>query len=140
MVAWAHPGVDPEDVVHVYVQPLEGGERLFACAIVSQDRLLRMLREASSVLEGFSLQVVEARHLSVDAIGAAVEAWAERNYPDLQVPAFLVEPWRPALEIPAVDERADARDREGDQTTRLVEPGPDVLKIGSREMPRQAVA
>lgn len=86
----AHPGVDPADVCHVY---LDGGDAgpLFACVVVSEDRVRAMLEQAPLVVEGLSLQVASGRQFTGDAIRAALEAWAARNF-DV-VPAFSISPW-----------------------------------------------
>jgi hypothetical protein len=88
--AIAHPGVDPDDVCQIY---LEGGAPLFACTVVSTHRVSALLAGSSEVIEGFSLQVAGGGHLTPDALRAALEVWAERNFPDLALPRFVVWPW-----------------------------------------------
>jgi hypothetical protein len=91
--AWTHEGIDPDDAVHVYLQNVAGGPKLFCCVVISRERLEKMLLESDLVFEGFSLQVADVRHLTVDALRAAVEAWAERCFPDVPLCEFIIEPW-----------------------------------------------
>jgi hypothetical protein len=133
LIAWAHPGVDPDDVVHVYLQPVASGDPLFACVVVSRERLERMLSESSFVMEGFSLQVVDARTLSADSaetIQAAIEAWIGRIYPSASLPVIFVMPWRDDLSITGEPIRGSA-----EEIVEAREP-----KIGDHEMPRQPKA
>lgn len=89
-----HPSVDPADVKQVFFRSSSAGqEPIFACAIVSGERLDQMVKETPIVYENFSLQVGPARHITMDGLTAAIEAWTERNYPDLALPIFLMAPW-----------------------------------------------
>jgi hypothetical protein len=129
VVASAHPTVGLDDVVHVYLHPLEGGAPLFACVLVSRTRLDVMLREAPAVLEGFALQVVDAPHLtaeSSDAIHVGVRAWVDRIFRGMQ-PMILVQPWRDAIET--VEHPGATRG----MPQRFTEPA---LQIGARRAPR----
>jgi hypothetical protein len=88
----AHPGVDPPDVVHVFLGTAPS-DRTFACVIVSEPRLQQMLQESAVVVEGVSLEVAHARFLRPRALRAALEAWVERNFPGVPVPMLDVSPW-----------------------------------------------
>ena len=92
-LAWLHPSDDQGEVVRVYLQSTRGGPKRFACVVVSRQRIEAMLTEAPLVFEGFSLQVVDVRHLTTDALLAAVEAWAERCLPDAETPTFIMRSW-----------------------------------------------
>jgi hypothetical protein len=97
--ATAHPGVDPEDVLQVYIDGLDG--RLFACTIVSAGRLKRMLDASGAVVEGLTLQVAP-RGLDVHG---ALDAWAARCFPDIPAPIFDLDTWSadPDLELGLID-------------------------------------
>ncbi len=90
--ASVHPGVDPPDVLHVYLQSPHRHDRVFACVIVSEDRLREMLRESSTVLEGMSLQVAAGSQLTQEAIRAAIQTWSARNFGRL--PRVSLLPWK----------------------------------------------
>lgn len=94
-----HRVSDRGDIVRVYLQSVRGGPRLFACVVVSRERLEAMLGEAQYVLESFSLQVVDGRRLTLVALIAGVEAWAERCLPNTPTPAFTIVP---SIEAPAI--------------------------------------
>lgn len=91
LFAVAHQGVDPGDVMHVYIRNTEPA--IFACVVVTTARLRQMLSEAPTVLENLDLQVAPTERLTVPAIEAAMQAWVERNFPRLPVPQLIVEPW-----------------------------------------------
>ena len=91
--ATIHPGVDPDDVQHVFLEGPETGAPVFACVVVSRQRLEQMLIEASVVVEGFSLQVALGNHLTPDELRAALEAWAERNFAGAAPPKFRLDLW-----------------------------------------------
>lgn len=91
VTATAHPGVDPPDVLHVYLDVADVG-RVFACVVVSETRLQTMLDEAPRVVEGLWLQVAPGPHLTADSVRAALQAWSARCFGE-PVPVFLVRPW-----------------------------------------------
>jgi len=62
-----HPGIDPADVMHVFLHDVEG-DRVFACTILPD--------------EGEPV--------------AALEAWVKRDYPEIPVPRFQIEMWSDA--------------------------------------------
>jgi len=132
VTAWAHPGIDPADVVQLYLEPFGGGEIAFACTVVSHDRLEKMLAGSACVIEGFSLQIVDTRtlsHESLDVLRTAIETWIGRVFPSLPVPAIFVMPWREPIEHVG---GAVAVTKE-DWVERSV-------KFGAREMPRGRAA
>ena len=45
------------------------------------------------MFESFSFQVAPLEHLTLDGLRTALEMWAERNYPDLALPTFVLDPW-----------------------------------------------
>jgi hypothetical protein len=73
------------------------GESVFACVVVSEQRVQTMLLEAPLVIEGFSLQVAQGDGNAPDDVEAALAAWAARNFPGLPVVGFEVDRW---LEAP----------------------------------------
>jgi hypothetical protein len=90
----AHPGADPKDLAHVYLShPDAAVGLLFACVVISAERLAAMLDEAPVVLETFCLQLAPGAHFTKAALHAAVEVWAARNFPDVATPRFEIEPW-----------------------------------------------
>lgn len=88
----AHPGVDASDVIHVYLKAADGAP-LFACNIVSEERLAIMLQEAPAVFENFNLQVASGPNITDSSLRAAIETWASRNYADLSPAQFRLLPW-----------------------------------------------
>jgi hypothetical protein len=98
--ATAHPTVEEEDVLQVYIDGPDG--RLFACTIVSPARLEQMLASSCAIIEGLTLQ---AAPRGLDVRGA-LEAWAARCFPDLPAPAFELDTWveEPHLELDLTDE------------------------------------
>lgn len=87
------PTLPQRDVLQVFLRG-EGGEDdlLFACAMITLARLDELLRDGP-VVEGFTLQVARNRHLTLEAVRAAVIAWVERTFPDLPLPSITVEHW-----------------------------------------------
>lgn len=82
----AHPGadVDATDVVDVYVTLPWTQEPVFACVVVSEARLERMLVEAPIVVEDLHLQVASTGgegSLTPSALRAALGTWAGRVFP-----------------------------------------------------------
>jgi hypothetical protein len=104
-----NPGVDPDDVQHVFLE--EPGTRapVFACVIVSRQRLERMLDQAPLVVESFGLQVALGNHLTPDELRAALEAWTERNFAGMAPPKFRLDQWvdPDGIESPRVPPRID---------------------------------
>jgi hypothetical protein len=88
----AHPGIDLPDVMDVYVTPPDTNEPVFACVVVTPDRLESMLVEAPIVVEDICLQVAEAPRLTPSAIRDALEAWTTRTFPQTSV-QFNVDLW-----------------------------------------------
>lgn len=115
--ATAHPGVDPEDVLQLYVDGPEG--RLFACTIVSPGRLQAMLDASGAVVEGLTLQVAP-RGLDVPA---ALDLWAARCFPDISAPVFDLDTWSD----------------EPDLDLGLVETGPLTASFAAEEIPETLV-
>jgi hypothetical protein len=140
IVAWVYPGIEPDDIAQVYLQPLGGGERLFACTVVPRTRLEQMLAETPAVIEGFSLQVVDTTRLSTEVVGAAISAWAERNYPAVPAPAISVEHWKSDIDLTSTPFESTALVQAENGNPRYIERDPEHLTIGSRLMPREAVA
>jgi hypothetical protein len=93
VVVATHRSLDPQDVIQAFFRHELGGapEKIFACAVVSKVRLDQMLKEAPVVVEGHSLQVAPTRAITNESIRAALQAWAERNYPDLPLPRFSLD-------------------------------------------------
>jgi hypothetical protein len=96
----AHPGVDIPDVMDVYIAHPETGDPVFACVVVSQNRLKRMLAEAPVVIEDFCLQVANVPRLTTSAIRAALTTWAARIFPPINAPQFNVTIWSDATDDP----------------------------------------
>jgi hypothetical protein len=96
VVVVTHRSLEPSDVIQAFFRCQVDGasEKVFACAVVSKARLEKMLEETSVVVEGHSLQVAATRRITDAGIRAALEAWTERNYPDLPLPRFSLDPWR----------------------------------------------
>jgi hypothetical protein len=92
----AHPGVSLRDVMDVYITLPDATEPVFACVVVSEDRLGHMLDEAPVVVEDFCLQVANGGRLIPTVICAALEVWVARNFPGATVPQFNVELWSDA--------------------------------------------
>ena len=122
--ATAHPNVEPEDVLQVYLDGSEG--RLFACTIVSPGRVEQMLEVSGAVVEGLTLQVAP-RGLDVHA---ALEAWAARCFPDLPAPAFELDTWAedPDLELGLADAGPFRAPFGADEIPETVVP--DVARLG----------
>lgn len=110
------PLLDPMDVMQVYLRA-DDGDDLFACVLVPRAHVARMLGEAPVVIEGFSLEVAQGDLLTADGIRAAMEAWAQRNFPDVAVPTFEIEPW-----LPAPEQRNDGFRAPGPKTLAFVAP------------------
>lgn len=93
-----YPGVDPPDAWDLYL--VDGEESLFCCVVVTEECLVNELSApgAPRIVEGFSLQVVPARIITENVLAAAFEAWMERNFPEVAVPAVAPSCWREADE------------------------------------------
>jgi hypothetical protein len=77
------------DVAQVYLEPRNDKEVvLFACVVVSTSEVERMLEKEKSVVETCSFQVAIGRQLTESGLVSALEAWTERNFPDLPLPKF----------------------------------------------------
>ncbi len=84
----AQPGVasdvDAPDTMDVYVTLPGTQTPTFACVVVSETSLERMLAEAPIVVEDLHLQVVNTGHertLTPSTLRAALETWARRAFP-----------------------------------------------------------
>jgi hypothetical protein len=89
------------DVLHVCVASLSGIP-LFACNVVSEERVSTMLREAPFVVEAFSLQVAQGDTVTDEGLASALSTWVSRNFPGLPAPAIQVERWlAPPQSLPA---------------------------------------
>lgn len=100
IVARALPAADAEHEVHIFLSVPDDRAipELFACAIVSADRLRQLVSSVGGVAESFTLQVSPTLWLSESAIKKALWTWIKRNYPRLrQLPALRVEFWRAPL-------------------------------------------
>jgi hypothetical protein len=99
VVVVTHRTIDPKDVIQAFFRhrTRSGSEKVFACVVVSTTRLELMLRETPIVVEGHSLQVAPTRTITNSSIRAALRAWMERNFPDLPLPRFSLDPWRGGL-------------------------------------------
>jgi hypothetical protein len=146
VVVATHRSLDPKDVIQAFFRHVgkEGPEKVFACAVVSKERLERMLKEAAVVVEGHSLQVAPTRMITNSSIRAAIQAWAERNYPDIRLPRFSLDPWRGAVGERPSRALALLRSRRrvpvagplkefADEFTSDFKPGPDLTDNSTQE-------
>lgn len=92
--AVAYPTVAHPDVIQVYI--VSPGREIYACSVITEQRLRTMLSDQPWVIEGFTLQVAPVEHMSVDALRTAVQAWHERNFPDVVPGRVLIDLWTPS--------------------------------------------
>ena len=85
-----HFGIDPRDILHVYLQTKRGP--LFACVIATEDRVAAMLDQTLVVSETFAFQVASGRRITKASAVAALESWAQRDFPDCS-PRFAFGLW-----------------------------------------------
>jgi hypothetical protein len=85
----AHAGVGPSDLRHVFVRrsEREGASRIFACVIVTEARMEKMLEAEPHVIETFSFQIAPGRVVTTAGTVAAFEAWFGRVFPGMKLPA-----------------------------------------------------
>ena len=112
VTATTHRVLAAPGVLHVFVRDPRGG-RLFACVLVSEERLEQMLSEAPTVLEGSWFQVAPTRNLRPSAVRAALDAWTERNFTGDVVggafPSFDVSAWPDPDDLPFASDRDPVR-------------------------------
>ncbi len=89
--AVAYPTLGARDVLQLYVR--DGDDDLFACVLMTHARLRETLREPPFV-EGFSHQVIQGDHLSVEGVRTAARVWVERCFPRATA-NLVVELWTP---------------------------------------------
>ena len=97
--AVAFPTTGAPDVVQLFFVDAKARRRVFACVLITETRLHDDVTREPFVVEGFSLQVMQGRHLTIDAVRASSAAWIERCFPDLPVPAITVAFWSGDLGI-----------------------------------------
>jgi hypothetical protein len=89
--AIAYPTLEYRDVLQVFLRDVD--DLVFACSLVSGARLREMLAESSVVIEGFTLQILQTEHLSMEGVRSALQCWVERCFPKLVMPSITVERW-----------------------------------------------
>ena len=93
----AYPTTGQTDVLQVFVRDPSREQRLlFACTLISGERLHSLLEENQCVVENFSLQVAPGVQLTSEGACAAVQAWVERCFPDVTPPEVVVDVWTDA--------------------------------------------
>ncbi|HET7501582.1 MAG TPA: hypothetical protein VFK02_11280 [Kofleriaceae bacterium] len=90
--AIAYPTSGHRDVLQVFLREPEGG-LVFACVMMSGARLRDLLTQSPFIVEGFSLQILQGEHLSMEGIRTALLVWVERCFPDVVQPSITIERW-----------------------------------------------
>lgn len=128
--AVAYPTVGHPDVLQVFLSmPSSVDDLLFACTLISGERLHALVESQGYVVEGFALQVAPGMRLTLEGVRAAVQVWVERCFVDVAPPEVVVDLWTDAdgipedmlrlLLAPTVGERVQSAPTE-------VKPDPDV--------------
>jgi hypothetical protein len=128
----AHFGVDPRDVLHVFVQTEEGP--LFACVIVSENRADQMLEQSPVIHETYSFQIANGTCVTKAAATAAFEHWVERNFPDMPLPRVRLLRWmdEPFLAMSTIGAPIGSEVMVQPQPTQLTRPYPEQREPPSR--------
>lgn len=94
-----HPGQSSPPEYHAYLRdPASPETRLFACVLAPLPVILELLTEPPHVLfETASFQAVLG-DVTPTSMVAALEAWGQRVWPELELPKFEVRPW-PSEEV-----------------------------------------
>ncbi len=113
----AHAGIDPADVQHVFVRPTApDSKRIFACVIVTEARVEKMLESEPCVLETFSFQVSSGRIVTPAGTIAAFETWVQRVFPELRLPIMCFANVSEAFDAMAEADWSDVPAASGDAT------------------------
>ncbi len=94
--ALAFPTSGLPGTIQLFLRDEQTGRRIFACVLVTGERLRELLRVSSPLVEGFSLQVMPGERLSMQGIHAGCQAWVERCFPKLVLPDITVQHWTSA--------------------------------------------
>lgn len=104
VVARVHPGVvDESDVLHVYLHAPENTDEsqwLSACALVTWDRVMKMLAQTEYVFETASFQIMDPGRTTTDEVRVrdGLLAWMDRVLPGCESPAIDVEFYKDSQE------------------------------------------
>lgn len=85
--ATAHPVTGREGEMHVFFSSPSQHARLpkiFACVVISKNRLKELLNSGRDIVEGFTLQVADSETLGRNALQQSLWRWINRTYPGRQ--------------------------------------------------------
>jgi hypothetical protein len=91
----AHRTQGAPDVIQAFLRmPVDGvASKVFACTVISLQRLERDLESTEFVVEDMSNQVASTAGLTHASLEIALQAWCERVLPDREIPRVILDPW-----------------------------------------------